>query len=79
VPENFHALYDRGFRTSRGLTPSPAAPTISASARKLSREVKDLQVYYDQATQLPNMITVKSAAKPLARTRGVRGLTTADD
>ena len=36
VPANFHALYDRGFRSSRGLTPAAATPTVSASARKLA-------------------------------------------
>ena len=68
VPSNFHALYDRGFRSSRGL-PAPTAPAVSPSARRLAREVKDLEVHYDQTTQLPNMIISKSPATPLARER----------
>lgn len=69
VPENFHALYDRGLRSARGLTPSPAAPRVSSGARQLSRGMKGLQLHHDQATQLPNMITVTTAPGRLERGR----------
>jgi extracellular elastinolytic metalloproteinase len=69
VPANFHALYDRGFRSARGLAAPPAAAPGSSSARRLAREVKDLEIHYDQTTQLPNMIVSRSAKTPLARSR----------
>ena len=67
VPENFHALYDRGFRSSRGLAAPSGAPATSASARRMSREVQGLEIHYDQTTQLPNMIVAKAPSAPLAR------------
>ena len=69
VPDNFHALYDRGLRSALGLRPSPAAGIVSASSRRLTRDVTGLEVHYDQITQLPNMIISKSPAAPLARLR----------
>jgi extracellular elastinolytic metalloproteinase len=72
VPANFHALYDRGFRSSRGLAAPPTARALTPSARRLAREVKDLEVHYDQTTQLPNMIISKSRVAPLARERAAR-------
>src|SRR5262245_6038459 len=58
VPANFHALYDRGFRAARGLppAPAPAARAASASRRRMARTVPDLEIHYDETTQLPNMI-----------------------
>jgi len=62
-PENFHALYDRGFRSARGLE-LPSEPTITAGLSKMKDAVQDLDVHYDQATQLPNLIVTK---RPTAR------------
>src|SRR5438045_4204573 len=52
VPANFHALYDRGFRTARGLPapPAPAARAASASRRRMARTVPDLEIHYDETT-----------------------------
>ena len=75
VPQNFHALYDRGFRASRGVTmaSSAATPPRTEGHRRLGAKVKGLGVHYDQATQLPNLVTVTpkktGAASPLS-TRG---------
>src|SRR5829696_4117507 len=62
-PENFHALYDRGFRASRGLD-IPSEPTVTPELRQLTEAVQDLDVHYDQATQLPNLVVTK---RPSAR------------
>src|SRR5882724_2814739 len=64
-PENFHALYDLGFRSARGITAAAAPARATAAHRKLGRSVKGLDVHYDQATQLPNMIRVEQ--QPEAR------------
>ena len=70
-PEDFHALYDRGFRAARGITPAAATPSETAGHRRLAGEVSDLDVQYDSATQMPNLIVTKRAATPLpARARG---------
>jgi extracellular elastinolytic metalloproteinase len=67
VPANFHALYDRGFRAARGLPPAPppAARAASASRRRMARTVPDLEIHYDETTQLPNMIVTKAPAATL--------------
>lgn len=62
-PEDFHALYDRGFRSARGLA-LLAEPTVTPQLRQMTAAVKDLDVHYDQATQLPNLIVTK---RPTAR------------
>jgi hypothetical protein len=67
VPENFHALYDRGFRASRGIAPA-AAPVETPGHRRLAQEVRDVDVQYDQTTQVPNLIVSRTAAGTLART-----------
>ena len=60
VPGNFHALYDRGFRAERGLAPAPAVRPASPSRRRMARTVPDLDIHYDETTQLPNMIVTKA-------------------
>src|SRR5262245_42635130 len=72
VPSNFHALYDRGFRSSRGL-PMPAEPAPARRAR-VGRRPSDLEVHYDPATQLPNMIvaTKPGATLPAGRRMAAR-------
>ena len=74
VPGNFHALYDRGFRSSRGLAPAPATRAATPSRRRMARTVPDLEIYYDEATRLPNMIVTKAPEATLtaARRAGVR-------
>ena len=67
VPDDFHALYDRGFRASRGIVPTAAAPQETPGHRQLSRGVEDLDVSYDQVTQLPNLVTSREPAARLSR------------
>jgi hypothetical protein len=67
-PEDFHALYDRGFRAARGLD-VPSRPAVSPALRQMRSAVKDLDVHYDQATQLPNLVVTK---RPAARLSAVR-------
>ena len=73
VPDNFHALYDRGFRASRGIVPNSVTPPETEGHSRLSAKVADLGVHYDQSTQLPNLVTVTpketGEAAPLS-TRG---------
>jgi extracellular elastinolytic metalloproteinase len=66
-PNDFHALYDRGFRASRGLTPALPIEGKTPGHRRLAKEVEDLDVHYDQATQLPNLIISRKPSSRLAR------------
>ena len=66
VPDDFHALYDRGFRASRGIVPTAAAPQETPGHRQLARAVEDLDVSYDQVTQLPNLVTSRQPAARLS-------------
>lgn len=55
LPGDFHALYDRGFRAARGIM-TAAVPQETAGHGRLSADVPDLVVEYDQASQLPNRV-----------------------
>ena len=66
LPEDFHALYDRGFRAARGIVPA-ASPQETAGHRRLLADVPDLKVEYDQATQLPNFVVCQQRAERLSR------------
>jgi len=65
-PEDFHALYDRGFRAARGIA-AAATSGETAGHRRLADEVKDVDVHYDSATQLPNLVVTKRATSRLSR------------
>ena len=67
LPEDFHALYDRGARASRGVAPAMAVRPRSAGHTRLAAEVPDLEVDYDQATQLPNRIVTRHPIAHLSR------------
>lgn len=67
LPENFHALYDRGFRSSRGIAPESVAARETAGHKRLARKVEGLDVQYDSATQLPNMVVSQQPAERLSR------------
>ena len=66
LPEDFHALYDRGFRAARGIVPTVSPQTRSSGHTRLAAEVPDLEVDYDQATQLPNRIVSRHPTARLA-------------
>ena len=75
VPSNFHALYDRGFRASRGVAPETTTPPETEGHRRLRGEVAGLDVHYDHMTQLPKQVIVNpregaGAARPLSRGAG---------
>lgn len=65
-PEDFHALYDRGFRASRGITAAKATDA-QAGSRRLAKEVRGVDVQYDDATQLPNLVLTSQPATRLSR------------
>ena len=67
LPENFHALYDRGFRAARGVTPAAVTPQETAGHQRLAHHVRGLLVHYDPATQLPNLVTTEQPQTPLSR------------
>ena len=67
LPEDFHALYDRGARASRGVAPVITPDPRSKGHTRLAAEVPDVEVDYDQATQLPNRIVTRHPTAPLAR------------
>src|SRR5678815_95427 len=64
--DDFHALYDRGFRASRGIAPVTAA-AARAGSRRLAAAVKGVEIHYDDATQLPNMVVTRQPAARLSR------------
>ncbi len=66
VPANFHALYDRGFRAARGITPA-AAPRATRGHRRLAKSVTGLDVQYDSATQNPKLVITQQPATRLTR------------
>jgi extracellular elastinolytic metalloproteinase len=70
VPANFHALYDRGFRAARGIQPKAPPQAGTAGHTRLAADVPDLEVEYDEATQLPNRVVSRQPAARLSRSRG---------
>ena len=78
VPENFHALYDRGFRASRGIVSRSVTPTETEGHRRLEQEVEGLGVHYDPATQLPNFVTVTPREGGASRSLTSRGAVAAE-
>ena len=66
VPENFHALYDRGTRAARGVPPA-AVPAETAGHRHLAADVEDLDVQYDAFTGQPNFVASRQPAGRLSR------------
>jgi extracellular elastinolytic metalloproteinase len=64
IPGNYHALYDRGFRAARGTLPDAPARLETAGHDRLSEDVSDLVVDYDEATRLPNFV---ASGEPAAR------------
>jgi hypothetical protein len=73
LPEDFNALYDRGFRAARG-TPIPETREAAATRghRRLAEELPDLEVVYDEATALPKRVSV---GQPEPGRRSARTLT----
>lgn len=66
VPDDFHALYDAGFRAARG-TPLPmGAAAHTAGHSRLADETADLDVQYDAATHTPNLIVTRQPAARLS-------------
>ncbi|HEU0079895.1 MAG TPA: hypothetical protein VFQ76_19770, partial [Longimicrobiaceae bacterium] len=68
-PEDFHALYDPGFRAAHRLPPEEAAPAVTEGHRKMERDVGNLDVQYDATTRLPNLVVSRSPTARLS-TRG---------
>jgi hypothetical protein len=62
VPGDFNALHDLGLRMRRGLVP----PRRTSGDVRLSAAVDDLQIEYEEATQLPVRVTVRTSARRLA-------------
>lgn len=67
LPDDFHALYDRGVRASRGITPVPSLQPRSGGHTRLAADVPELEVDYDQATQLPNRVATRHPTARLSR------------
>jgi hypothetical protein len=63
---NFHALYDQGFRAARGTLPEAPARMETAGHDRLSEDVSDLVVNYDEATRLPNFVASREPAARLS-------------
>ena len=67
LPEDFHALYDMGFRAARRTMPRALQGNNTAGHRRLSAVVPDVQVNYDDATHLPNRVSCRTPTAPLSR------------
>src|SRR5215218_1034661 len=66
VPADFHALYDQGVRAARGTLPAAPARVQSAVHERLSEDVSDVVVDYDEATRLPNFVASREPAARLS-------------
>src|SRR5919107_530065 len=66
IPEDFHALYDQGFRAARGTLPEAPARLETAGRDRLSEDVPDFVADYDEATQLPNFVASREPAARLS-------------
>ena len=66
IPENFHALYDQGFRTARGTQPAAPPQLATAGHNRLAGDVPDVELNYDEATGLPNLVTSRLPAGRLS-------------
>jgi hypothetical protein len=62
VPSDFSALHDFGLRQRRGLVPTRR----TAGDVRLAAAVDDLQIEYDESTQLPVRVTSRTSARRLA-------------
>jgi extracellular elastinolytic metalloproteinase len=76
-PEDFHALYDRGFRASRGTPMRAAVEVETVGHRRLQAEVPGVEVVYDEATQLPKRVAVQQ--QPLAERLSVEATGSPED
>lgn len=66
APDDFHALYDRGFRTARAARGFRETHDTEAEAR-MSAEVPELQIDHDVATQLPVRVSSRHPGAALSR------------
>jgi hypothetical protein len=67
VPEDFNALYDRPTRAARGAAPRRTAPVESEALGRLASDVPELDIEYDEATQLPVRIASREPGARLSR------------
>src|SRR4051812_5073216 len=65
VPGDFHALYDRAARATRGVAVQPA-PAERAGVSRMAAEVPGLDVHLDEATHNPVQVTVRAPAGRLS-------------
>jgi extracellular elastinolytic metalloproteinase len=67
IPEDYHALYDRGVQVARSAeAPSAALTTTAVGRAQLSAEVPDLIIEEDETTGLPNRITSRQSSARLS-------------
>src|SRR3954451_14648358 len=66
LPQDFHALYDRGARRARGTALTASELPETAGHGRLAADVGGLQVDYDEATGLPNRVTGLSPSARLS-------------
>ena len=72
-PSNYNALYDPGFRVSRGAPPvAPAARPETPGVRRLTEEGMDLAVEYDEVTQMPIRVENRQTQRRLSARMAAR-------
>jgi extracellular elastinolytic metalloproteinase len=65
IPEDYHALYDRGIQAARSAE-LPSAETPTAGRDQLSADVPDLVIEEDETTGLPNRIVSRQPSGRLS-------------
>src|SRR3954452_12032450 len=71
LPQDFHALYDRGARRARGTALTASELPETAGHGRLAAGVGGLQVDYDEATGLPNRVAgLSPSARLSTRSKG---------
>jgi hypothetical protein len=65
IPDDYHALYDRGIQVARSAE-RPAAETPTAGRDRLSADVPDLVIEEDETTGLPNRIVSRQPSGRLS-------------
>src|SRR5688500_17528290 len=61
LPENYHALHDRGIQATRGARTTPDVQITNAGRERLAADVPDLAIQEDETTGLPNLIASSRA------------------
>jgi extracellular elastinolytic metalloproteinase len=66
IPEDYHALYDRGIQAARSRAATPEVEITTAGRERLVADVPDLAIEEDETTGLPNLIASRGVEARLS-------------